>query len=78
MANDVSSTRTATGSPGPAGSPPVAAARQPPRLWWPITILAAVAALVAGVLVQRAVDHHRAAITAYRVQVSSTLSQLGT
>ena len=78
MANDVSGARTGTGSPGPVGSPPGAAARQPPRLWWPITILAAVAALVAGVLVQRAVDHHRAAITAYRVQVDSALSQLGT
>lgn len=78
MANDVSGIRTGTGSrsPGPVGSPPVAA-RPGPRLWWPVTILAVVAALVAGVLVQRAVDHHRAAITAYRVQVNSTLSQLG-
>jgi hypothetical protein len=78
MANDVSGSRTATGSPGSVGSSPAAAGRQPLRLWWPITILAAAAALVAGLLVQRAVDHHRAAITAYRVQVSSTLAQLGT
>lgn len=78
MANDVSSTRTSTGSPGPGGTSPVAGARGRPRHWWPITILAAVAALVAGVLAQRAIDHHRAAITAYRVQVESTLSQLFT
>jgi hypothetical protein len=78
MANDVSGIRASSGTSGPAGAPPVAEARRRPRLWWPITILAAVAALVAGVLVQRAVDHHRAAITAYRVQVNSTLSQLGT
>jgi hypothetical protein len=79
MTNDVSGTGTETGtaSPGPAGSPPETAAQQRPRRWWPITIVAVVAALVAGVLAQRTIDHHRAVITTYRVQVESTLARLG-
>jgi len=78
MANDVASTRTSTGSAGPAGASPVAGAPRPWRPWRLIAVLAVVIAAVGGVLVQRSVDHHRAAITAYRVQVNSTLSQLGT
>jgi hypothetical protein len=79
MTNDVPGTGTETGtaSPGPAGSPPETAAQQRPRRWWPITIVAVVAALVAGVLAQRTIDHHRAVITTYRVQVESTLARLG-
>jgi len=75
MANDVSRTRTATGSPGPAGSAPVAGARWPRPPWWLFTILAAIASLVAGAAVQHAVDQRNAAAALYRIQVGTTISR---
>jgi len=75
MANDVSRTRTATGSPGPAGSAPVTGAHRPWRPWWLFTILAAIASLVAGAVVQHAVDQRNAAAFRYRIQVGTTVSR---
>ena len=75
MTNDVSRTRTSTGSPGPVGSAPATEAPRPWRPWWLITILAVVVSLVAGAFVQHAVDQHKAAITLYRIQVDTTVSR---
>ena len=75
MANDVSRTRTSTGSPGPVGSAPASQAPRPWRPWWLFTILAAIVSLVAGAVVQHAVDQRNAAATRYRIQVGTTVSR---
>lgn len=75
MANDVSRARTSTGSPGPAGSAPAAEAPPPWRPWWLFTILAAIVSLVAGAIVQHAVDQRNAAAALYRIQVGTTVSR---
>ena len=75
MTNDVSGVRTSTGSPGPAGPARAAGAPRPWRPWWLFTILSAILALVAGAVVQHAVDQRNAAAALYRIQVGSTVSR---
>jgi hypothetical protein len=78
MANDVSRTRTSTGSSGPAGASPVAQAPRPGRPWRLIAVLAVIVSAAAGAVAQHAVDQHMAAITLYRNQINTTVTRIFT
>jgi len=78
MTNDVSGARTSSGSPGPAGSAPATGAPRPWRPWGLIVVVAMVVSAVAGAFAQHAVDQHKAAITLYRNQISTTASRFFT